>query len=98
MDEDFAVGFGDLTVHEVATEKTDASRAFFSYYSGGIRAMQIQCTNPAKRSTCRLVETGGYLDHEGNNFWGIETFVRDGITYAAGSDMDHGIWIVKRTP
>jgi hypothetical protein len=98
MDEDFATGFGDLSVHEVATDKTDASRAYLSYYAGGIRALQIQCTNPADRTTCELVETGGYLDPKGNNFWGIETFVRDGVTYAAGSDMDHGLWIVKRTP
>ena len=98
MNEAFATGFGDLSVHEVATEKTDASRAFLSYYAGGIRAIQIQCTSPANPATCKLVETGGYLDPEGNNFWGIETFVRNGVTYAAGSDMDHGIWIVKRTP
>ena len=98
MDPAFAVGFGDLSVHEVATDKTDASRAYLSYYSGGIRSLQIQCAKPKDRSTCRLVEVGGYLDPEGNNFWGIETFVRGGVTYVAGSDMDYGLWIVKRTP
>jgi hypothetical protein len=98
MNPAYATGFGALSVHEVATEKTDASRAFLSYYAGGIRALQIQCTVPSDASTCRLVETGGYLDPKGNNFWGIETFVRDGVTYAAGSDMDYGIFIVKRTP
>lgn len=98
MDPAFASGFGDLSVHEVATEPADASRAFLSYYAGGIRAIQIQCLRPRDVRTCRLVETGGYLDPLGNNFWGIETFVRGGVTYAAGSDLDFGIFIVKRTP
>jgi hypothetical protein len=97
MNPAFATGFGALSVHEVATEKADATRAFLSYYAGGIRAIQIQCTSPSNVSTCRLVETGGYLDPKGNQFWGIETFVRDGVTYAVGSDMDYGIFIVKRT-
>jgi hypothetical protein len=95
MNPAYATGFGALSVHEVATEKTDARRAFLSYYAGGIRAIQIVCSNP---NSCQLVETGGYLDPNGNQFWGIETFVRNGVTYAAGSDMDSGLWIVKRTP
>ena len=86
-DEAFAVGFGDLTVHEVATHPTDPSRAYLSYYSGGLRALQIQGTE--------LVETGGYLDPEGNNFWGVEVFIRDGCTYIAGSDRDSGLWLFK---
>jgi hypothetical protein len=94
----FASGSGTLSVHEVATDTTDASRAYLSYYAGGIRALQITCQRPKDRSTCRLVETGGYLDPKGNEFWGIETFVRGGVTYVAGSDMDFGIFIVKRKP
>lgn len=86
-DETFAIGFGDLTVHEVATHPTDSSRAYLSYYSGGLRALQIQGTE--------LVETGGYLDPEGNNFWGVEVFVRDGCTYIAGSDRDSGLWLFR---
>jgi hypothetical protein len=98
MNPAFASGFGALSVHEVATEKTDASRAFLSYYSGGIRAIQIQCSKPKDVRSCRLAETGGYLDPHGNEFWGIETWVREGVVYAAGSDMDFGVFIVKRTP
>jgi hypothetical protein len=99
MDPAYASGFGALSVHEVATEKAggDPSRAFLSYYAGGIRAIQIQCSNPSDATTCELTETGGYLDPKGNQFWGIETFVRGGMTYAVGSDMDYGIFIVKRT-
>ena len=36
----YASGFDDLSVHKVAT---DPSVAYLSYYSGGLRAIQIQC-------------------------------------------------------
>jgi len=85
----YAVGFGDLTVHEVATDPTDASRAYLSYYAGGLRALQIV--------NDELVETGGYLDPKGNNFWGVEAFVRNGETIILGSDRDTGLWIFRRT-
>lgn len=81
----YAVGFGDLTVHEVATHPTDPTRSYLSYYAGGLRALEIQGTE--------LVEVGGYLDPAGNNFWGVEVFVRDGQTIILGSDRDHGLWI-----
>jgi hypothetical protein len=34
----------------------------------------------------------------GNNFWGVEAFVRDGQTIILGSDRDHGLWIFRRKP
>jgi hypothetical protein len=92
----FAFGFGDLSVHEVAVDPQDPSLAYLSYYSGGLRAIQIQCANPADNTTCELVEVGGYLDPAGNNFWGVETFVGDdGFTYVLGSDRDSGLWIFR---
>jgi hypothetical protein len=39
---------------------------------------------------------GGYLDPLGNDFWGVETFVRDGTSYILGSDRDDGLWIFER--
>lgn len=93
MDPAFAEGFGDLSVHEVATDPLDPSLAYLSYYSGGLRAVQIQCASPTDPATCELVEVGGYLDPDGNNFWGVETFVRDGQTYILASDRDSGLWI-----
>jgi hypothetical protein len=90
----FAFGFGDLSVHEVATDKQSASHAYLSYYSGGLRSLEIQCSGP---TTCELVEVGGYLDANGNDFWGVDTFVRDGTSYILGSDRDDGLWIFKRT-
>jgi hypothetical protein len=85
----FAFGFGDLTVHEVATDPQSASHAYLSYYAGGLRSLEIVGNE--------LVEVGGYLDPNGNNFWGVEAFVRDGCTYIAGSDRDSGLWLFKRT-
>jgi len=95
MDPAFAEGFGALSVHEVAVDPQDPSLAYLSYYAGGLRAIQIQCSNPADTSTCELVEVGGYLDPLGNEFWGVETQVRDGVTYIFASDMDSGLWIFR---
>lgn len=91
----FAFGFGDLTVHEVATDPRRATNAYLSYYAGGLRSLEIQCTDPTDPTTCELVEVGGYLDAAGNNFWGVEAFVRDGCTYIAASDRDSGLWLFK---
>jgi hypothetical protein len=97
-DEAFAFGFGDLSVHEVATHKTQWDQAYLSYYAGGIRSLEIQCGDPDDKSTCDLVETGSYLDPNGNNFWGVETFVDDnGRTLVLGSDRDDGVWIFEDT-
>jgi hypothetical protein len=98
MDPDYASGYGDLSVHEVAVDPQDADLAYLAYYSGGLRAIEIQCTDPADTSTCELVEVGGYLDPEGNNFWGVQTFVADsgpyeGRTIILASDRDSGLWI-----
>ena len=97
----YAFGYGDLSVHEVAVDPQDPSLAYLAYYSGGLRAIQIVCAgepyDPATvtdTSTCELVEVGGYLDEEGNDFWGVETFVgEDGMTYVLASDRDSGLWI-----
>jgi hypothetical protein len=104
-DPEMAFGMGDFTIHEVAVDPQDASLAYLSYYSGGLRAVQIQCpagtpydpdNPPADTSTCELVEVGGYLDPEGNDFWGVETFIgEDGMTYILASDMDSGLWIFR---
>ncbi len=90
----YASGFGDLTVHEVATDLQDADNAYLSYYAGGLRSLEIRCAGNS--GNCELVEVGGFLDANGNNFWGVEAFVRDGCTYVAGSDRDSGLWLFKR--
>ena len=85
----YAIGFGDLSVHEVATSMQDASLAYYSYYSGGFRVTEVQ--------NGELVEVGGYLDENGNNFWGVEVFERHGVEYVAASDRDHGLFIFRYT-
>jgi hypothetical protein len=52
-----------------------------------------------------IEEVGHYIDAEGNNFWGVETFVPnhaaagnlEGKRLFAGSDRDHGIFIFRYT-
>jgi len=103
MDPAYASGFGDLTVHEVVTDPTDPSLLYLSYYSGGLRALQIQCTNPADNTTCELVEVGGYLDEAGNNFWGVEVIpnpadnpaVEGDEVLILASDRDYGLFIFR---
>ena len=102
LDPAHASGSGDLSVHEVAVDPLDPTLAYLSYYSGGLRAIEIECTDPAETSTCSLVEVGGYLDPLGNNFWGVETFFLPegdeqgdyaGQTIILASDRDSGLWI-----
>jgi hypothetical protein len=103
MDPAYASGFGDLTVHEVATDPNDPSLMYLSYYSGGLRALQIQCSDPADTSTCELVEVGGYLDPAGNNFWGVEAIdnphddpnVQGDETLILASDRDSGLFLFQ---
>ena len=96
MDPDFAEGFGDLSVHEVATDPTDPDLAYLSYYAGGLRAIRIV--------NGELVEVGGYIDPVGgvteaggNNFWGVEvwTHPETGEEYILASDRDSGLWIFQ---
>jgi hypothetical protein len=65
QDEAFAMGFGDLTVHEVATDPRSRSNiAYFSYYAGGFRVAEYDQKG--------IREVGAFIDEGGNNFWGVE--------------------------
>jgi hypothetical protein len=86
----FARGFGDLSVHEVAVSQETPGLAYLSYYSGGLRVISV--------STGEILEVGAFIDEGGNNFWGVETFVEDGVEYAALSDRDFGLYIFRYTP
>jgi hypothetical protein len=89
MDPDFAEGFGDLSVHEAATSPTVANRIYFSYYSGGVRVLEIQ--------NDELVEVGHFIDEGGSNFWGVQVFAHEGKEYFAASDMAFGLYIFEYT-
>jgi len=86
----YADGFGDLSVHEVATSGQDASLAYLSYYVGGLRVIDV--------SDEQITEVVAFIDEGGSNFWGVEVFERDGVEYVALSDRDKGLYILKYTP
>jgi hypothetical protein len=96
LDPDFAFGFGDLSIHEIATDPGQ-NLAYSSYYAGGMRVFRFGASG--------IDEVGHYIDDEGNNFWGVETFVPkhaaagnlEGRRLFAGSDRDHGIFIFRYT-
>lgn len=56
-------GYGDITVHEIATDPADSRLAYLSYYPGGIRVIKVG------RQGIR--EVGHYVDDGGSYFWGI---------------------------
>ncbi len=85
----FASGFGDLSVHEVATSPTQADLAYYSYYAAGFRVTKVVDDE--------LVEVGHFIDVGGNNFWGVEVFQHDGQEYVAASDRDFGLYIFRYT-
>jgi hypothetical protein len=88
-DSSFASGYGDLSVHEVATSLQDPGLAYLSYYAGGLRVVEVDGDG--------ITEVAAFIDEGGNNFWGIEAFERDGVEYIAASDRDKGLYIFKYT-
>jgi hypothetical protein len=85
----YAVGFGDLSIHEFATDP-DRNLAYSSYYAGGMRVFEFGANG--------LTEQGRYIDEEGSNFWGVEQFTTaSGERLFAGSDRDFGLQIFRYT-
>jgi hypothetical protein len=100
-DENFAVGFGDLSVHEVEVPRGDPNEggpnvdddalAYFSWYAGGFRVVDF--TDPANPR-----EVGLYIDAAGNNFWGVALAEDgDGNRIVLASDRDFGLFIFRYT-
>jgi hypothetical protein len=85
----YAENFGDLSVHEVAMSEKRDDLAYFSYYAGGFRVVEI--------NNGRLVEVGSYIAQNGNNFWGVQVLRRDGKEYVLASDRDYGLYIFRYT-
>lgn len=97
----FTSGFGDLTVHEVEVPRGDPNEggpspdddklAYFSWYSGGFRVVDI--TKPANPG-----EVGHYIDPKGNNFWGVALAKdQNGDRIILASDRDFGLFIFRYT-
>lgn len=87
LDEDFAHGFGNLTVHEVAVDPFKSGLAYLSYYSAGLRVIRYGVQG--------IREVGHYIHRNGNDFWGVEAHRLPGSqkTLILASDIDSGLWI-----
>jgi hypothetical protein len=86
QDPDLADGFGDLSVHEVATDP-DQNLAYISYYSAGFRVVAYDDSG--------MTEVGKFIDEGGNNFWGVEVHKMNGHKYILASDRDSGLYILQ---
>jgi hypothetical protein len=90
LDSRFGRGFGDLSIHEFATDP-ETNLAYSSYYAGGVRVFRYSRLDG-------LEQTGAWIDGGGSNFWGIEQFTAaDGSRLIAGSDRDYGLVILRYT-
>lgn len=90
QDPAYASGFGDLSVHEVATDP-DEDLAYISYYAAGFRVVSYEGG--------QLTEVGHFIDEGGNNFWGVEVHEHpNGQEYVLASDRDSGLYILQYTP
>ncbi|HSK16044.1 MAG TPA: PA domain-containing protein [Gaiellaceae bacterium] len=90
MDEAYASGFGDLSVHEVAVDPYKKNLAYLSYYAAGLRVIEYGKDG--------LEEVGHYVDEGGNNFWGVEVHKLRQLkkpTVILASDRDSGLWIFQ---
>jgi len=88
QDPAYAVGFGDLSVHEVALDPDPRKKlAYVSYYAGGFRVL--------KYGPLGLRQVGAFIDEGGNNFWGVEVHKIRGEQYVLASDRDFGLYIFK---
>lgn len=89
QDPAYASGFGDLSVHEVATDPS-SNLAYISYYAGGLRVVSY--------GEDGMTEVGRFIDEGGNNFWGVEVHDHpNGQRYVLASDRDHGLYIFQYT-
>ncbi|HET8952890.1 MAG TPA: PA domain-containing protein [Solirubrobacteraceae bacterium] len=80
----FAENFGDMTVHEVATDP-DKNLVYVSHYALGMRALSYNDSG--------LTEVGAFVEAGGSNYWGVEVHKMNGKTYILGSDRDRGLRI-----
>lgn len=89
QDAAYASGFGDLSIHEVATDP-DRDIAYLSHYAGGFRVLSYGAGG--------LTEVGRFIDAGGNNFWGVEVHRHpNGQKYVLASDRDSGLYIFQYT-
>lgn len=84
--EAFAEGFGDMSVHEVATDPTQ-NLVYVSHYALGLRVLSYDDLG--------LEEVGAFVETGGSNYWGVEVHTIGGKQYVLGSDRDRGLRIFR---
>jgi hypothetical protein len=84
QNETYAENFGDMTVHEVATDP-DKKLVYVSHYALGMRVLRYNDSG--------LTEVGKFVEEGGSNYWGVEVHKFGGQTYILGSDRDRGLRI-----
>jgi len=90
IDERYSSGFGDLSIHEFATDPA-TNLAYAAWYAGGLRVLRFS-------RAAGLQEVGKFIDEGGSNFWGVEHYTdRAGNRLIVGSDRDYGLYILKYT-
>ena len=89
MDPSKATGFGDLTVHEFATDATE-NLAYSSYYAGGMRAFSFGDNG--------LEPIGKYIDRPATISGASRQFTTaNGERLIAGSDRNVGLYLFRYT-
>ncbi len=86
QDEFYAENYGDMSVHEVATDP-DENLVYVSHYALGMRVLSYDDDG--------LEEVGAFVEDGGSNYWGVEVHKRGGVKYILGSDRDRGLRIFK---
>jgi hypothetical protein len=86
QDAALASGYGDLSVHEVATDP-DANLVYISHYALGMRVLEYTDTG--------FKEVGSFVERGGSNYWGVEVHNMNGKKYILGSDRDRGLRIFE---
>lgn len=112
-DADYASGFGDLTMHNVEGDPSNADIAFISWYSLGMRVVEANtgadvrppgddwdAATPAVDDYYghNVSERGRFIAADGSNFWGVHVTEIDGEQYVLGSDRNSGLWLFQYDP
>jgi hypothetical protein len=87
--EAFAENYGDMTVHEVATDPK-AKLVYVSHYALGMRVLSYNDGG--------LKEVGAFVEEGGSNYWGVEVHQLGNKQYILGSDRDRGLRIFTFQP
>ena len=106
-----AVGFGDLSIHNMEGDPLTAGetptfnygpRSFISWYSLGMRAVEYRPghwhTGNGGVWSWNVHEVGQFIAEDGSNFWGVHVDqLEDGTQIILGSDRNTGLWIFTFT-